>query len=638
MAKPCGCGGGGLTVRCRNGIKCSGLGSTTEPLVIEWEIPLGTTACNAVMDCVGSHLGPAFIFDGTSKRIELRLDPDPNNLAKVGPSGLLVAGTVTPGSGAASVAKLLTLPVPVIGGTYGAGMSVWPEGTTYAYEQAAQLLTEALSIVHVPVRRSAELLPVTLHNPSMNFYNSGLNEAVADLTMMQARQADILPSGPNEQAEHGYFGFGAPRQKGVPMLSEIFNILGNKVVLYLEAKDADNPIVILDRIKQMVPAWDASKSVIVAAEPIPAPGEYPTILHAAVASMAGTGIPVAAHLTSPQQVQQYNGATLAGMGVQWVAIQYGIIDDEGPSHVPGAVQDYKNAGLEVLVHSVHRQWQYDKAEVNAVRGVLCYDPIYATGKRSNYRYRRNQDVYTWNTAPYGLHSSYSAMGIEFQRDYYRGSIVPGQPDHLLYRAALQNPGVDGGEDPSGYWPLHGRMAPFRNGDRYAMQCWIYWETLIEDRSRWIGLWFDRPTDRSLSDWTRASRHTIGYSLTLDQNSNFVCAQYDGTPAGGQIPPPGRTEMFVGPSGYGQIQPRIPYGIRIEVEPNQIRGYRIGTVPANPPPTKIEVFRFDTSHPKWARFINGENKGYPFFGRHFFQDDPGFATDVRIIKPSVQYDF
>jgi len=633
MARPCGCGGGGLTVRCSNGVRCSGLGTTTDPLNISWEIPLGAAACNAVMDCIGTHLAPGLQMSSDTRALGIKLDPDPRNIATLSASGLLVAGTVTPGAGSASVAKLLTLPAPVIGGMYGAGSSVWPEGTTYNYEQAALQVPEQIQIVHVPVRRTSELLPVALQSASMSWYNPNVGDAVLNMDAAQLDQVDVQPSGPSDTPDTGYFGFGTRQQQSVPWLSTVFNLLGNKVVLYLESKDTFSAISTADRIKGMAPAWDVTKSIIAAGEPIPEAGPHASLLHAVIDSMTGTGIPVAAHLTTAAQVLAYNGATLQALGVGWVSLPYSVIDDESDTYIAGAVQDYQDHGLQVMIHSIHRQWQYKKAAAANVRGVLCFDPIYGPGIRSGYRYRRNANNYGYPAPSYGLHGPYSA-DFTTQRDYYRGYVRTSGPQELVYDANLQNPGVSGGWDYSGYWVLHGRMGPFINADTYYMQCWVRWNALLSDKFRWIGLWADRPTDRNLVDWAVSDKFTIGYNLVLNQQGEMICAQYDGTPGGGHEPPPGRYDVFYGNSGYGPLNANWAYGIRLEVEPTQIRGYRIGTTPGVV--NKVLLFTFANTHPKWARYISGSNTGYPFFGRHLFT--PSISTETRIIQPSVGYTF
>jgi hypothetical protein len=588
------------------------------------------------MDCVGSHITNGLLFNSTTKALSIKLDVNPSNIATVSPAGLLVAGTVTPGSGSASVAKMLTLPIPVVGSSYGAGSSVWPEGMTYTYEQAAELVPESVSLVHVPIRRTSELMPVALANDVMSLYNPSVTDAILGMDTAQLDQVEMQPSGPaDEPNTTGWFGFATRRQRSVPLLSNVFTLLGNKTVLYLEVKDTSAPIDTADRIKNMVPGWDLSKSVIVAGEPVAASGAHATILHAVLASFAGSGIPVGAHMTTGQQVLAYNGTTLAGLGVQWVSLPYWVVDDQGDQYIPGVVQDYHDHGLKVLINTVTRQWHWNRAVALAVRGVLCFDPIYASGARSSYRYRRDSKNYTRPAPSYGLHGPYSNVSWG-QKDFYRSYVRPGNPEQLVYHQLLQNPGINGGFDPSGYWVLHGRMAPFRSADTYFMQCWVYWDQLLNDKTRWAGLWFDRPSDRSLKDWTASDQHSVGYDFILDQTGNMVCTQYTGTPASGGGPPPDRFDFYAGASGYGALQARVAYGIRIEVEPTVIRGYRIGTNPGVV--SKTQVFTFNNTHARWARYITGANKGYPFFGRHFFEDDPGWSTEVRIIQPSVGYTF
>ena len=628
MARPCGCGGGGVVVRCGTGMQCSGIGTATDPLVVGWQIPLSTVACNAVMDCVGGHVGEAFFFNSTTKSLNLRIDPDPDNMITVGPAGVMVAPVApSPTDGGATVAKLLTLPTPLIGGSYGAGFSQFPEGHPDIYEAAVNLVPEALDLVHVPVRATRDLFPICVHDSNLGFYNPVGNESFRSLDQKQITFTEVVPSIPPVE-ENGYFGFSWPTERGVPQLGEVFNLLGNKTVLYLEVKDRTSPVDAYDRIKRMLPGWNMNKSVIIAGEPITTTsGTGPTIMHAMTVSFAGTGIPMAAHLTDVGQVNTYTPAALQSLGIGWVSLPYFIGDPEHPNYIPGAVQAYKDAGIQVMIHTVHRQFQYQLAVTNGMRGVLCNDPIYASGVRSGYRYRRDGSLYGWNLPKYGVHSAWSYQ-IDGSASIDRGFIRPGLAEEVVFHQLLHNPNGNAGFDGSGYWMLMGTMGPYRNADRYAVQMWCWWDRMIVDTQRWIGMFLDRDNDRVLYDWSSATIHTKGYLVSLSQNGNIVVSWYKGTPAPGNgTAPPDATTLFAGASGY-TIAPRTFYGLRVEMDNTQMRVYRTGTNLFSAPKTLVTTLNGIT------RYITGTNKGYPFMARHFFNTTD--ACETRFGNPSVSY--
>ncbi len=629
MGKPCGCGGAALTIRCEDGMTCSGLGTSTDPLVIKWQIPLATVACNAVMDCVGTHLGDGFIFDSGTKTLRIKIDPAAENLATVGPQGLLVAGTPPQGGGGVSVAGMLTLPKPVIGSAYGAGFAIVPEGQRESYTAAANLLG-LVSLVHVPVRRSVEALPVCLHYDTMASYNTAIVDRVIDMDASMLSRCSIEPGGPTETYLSGYFGYGAKKSTGAPLLSDVLDVLGNRAVVYLEVKDTNSPRTTADRIKEQMSVYGISKSLIVAGEPLAATGSDATILHGVIASFAGSGVPIAAHLTSAAQVSAYPAATLVSLGCTWVALSYAIADPASPSYVAGAVTAYKAAGLQVLLFGVHRQYQYDLAVTNDVRGVISFDPVYAAGAKTAYRYRQDNSTWSWGTPDYGRQSSWSDT-IPGQRDYYRGYVRDGQPDQIVLDQALRNPGSPVDNEQSGYWLSLGELGPYRNANTYAVQFWVLWTAIPAPGSgRWAGMWLDRPTDHPLMDFGRSTSQTIGYLFSLSQAGTFVLSEYVGNASVGGAPPAGLVTHFVGASGYSVV-PNEFYGLRAEVTPTAIRLYRTTPITTTP---FAKTLIYTLNNP--TRYISGTNKGHPFLGRHFFNS--GEARETRFGWASVLYSF
>lgn len=611
MGRPCGCAGAGVDIRGRNGILVTPPTGASQTYWVELDPNLGGNACNIIMNCVRSRLGPG-LQGNPDGSIQVKLDSDPNNLIQFGAGGgLLALGSGgTPSPGGASVANLPTGAAAVIGATYGAGNAMWPEGTRDSIEAAAGLAGTALHITHLPLRKTAELLPVVAAYPTMQAYNASIPEAFVDLDESQLQRVEFLPADTTEGVNVGYFGFGALRHQGATLLGDALNLVGNKLVVWLEIKDTTTPNHTAAIAKPVLSQWNANKSVIVVGEPIPASGGPATILDGVIEAFAGSGVAIGAHLRTKQQVLDNPGAALAAKGVQWVAIPAGVIDDEGPDFTPGALQGYKDAGLQVLMGGVVRRWQFELARRDQLRGTLSADPVYTSGFLSGYRYRRRFPRWNWSNPDYGQHSNHSGrfdLG-DGLRDHYRGYVRSGQGDQIVLDSVLQVPGA---VEPfvSGYFINVGKVAPLENADTYAVTAWFWWDRLIEDRNRWVGIWVDRPTDRSLLDWDAATRHTIGYNVHLNQNGQVSVFEYDGTPGR----PPAARQRGPFPSGY-TIQPQTWYGLRVEMTSAIMRVFSTTTF-TDPGFSKSLITEF----PNPNRYITGTNTGHVLLGRHFFNN-------------------
>lgn len=627
MGKPCGCAGScGCDIRGRNGVRVTGSGIAPDTMWIELD---GTSpeACDTIMTCVGGNLGDGLNYNAGTTTLSLKLSSTAGNQATIAPDGgLLVTGAG--GGGGTSGQTVANLPAganAIIGSTWGAGSSMWPEGIIESINAARALTGNQIRMVHLPVRVTSDGLPICLAEPFMGWYQQDGNPfAPRDFEHREHSELIINPGGSPPGAEGGYWGFYQPTSKGTPTLGDALAALSRRVVIVAEVRETVSPGEVADRIKAIVPQYEAQSCVIVAAEPVPSTGPNgPTIINAVSASITGSGLPIGIVLRTKQEVLDHPVATLTALGVTWVFMHQDLVDPFHPNYAVGAAEAYTAAGLNVMLTWVNRQYQAQRAAAIGIRGSLCTDPIYAYGAAAAWRYRRDAPSLGFLTPNTGQHSSWSDSVVG-QQAHYRGYIVAGQTEQLIIEGDLHNPEQ---VEPyqSGYWILPGEVCPLRNANTYAMQCWWRWDgSLPADTSRWVGLWFDSPTDRSLRDFSGATAQTIGYHFTLTPNNEFSLIEYDGTPGA----PPASRVLGTWAAPYS-IAPNVYYGMRVEVTPTAIRLYS-STTSWPTPFNKQLIATINNPH----RYIAGNNAGYVYFGRHYFFET-GSRTN-RLAGLTLQY--
>lgn len=626
MGKPCGCGGAGVTVRCRNGIRCSGVGSAVSPLVIEWEIPLGTAACNAVMDCVGSHIGPGLAFNGSSRQLAARISTDAGNQLSIGTdNGLFASGSGGGEAGYATVDGLVARTTPFAGGSYGGGYAMHPEGGIQPYRAGLDM---ELPIMHVPVRRTREFFLVAQHFRDLSQYNwryTGNVTTTVDLTMLDRiwyipGGDPSAPSGqwgdPVFQPQAGYFGFGARDFHGAPLLSDVFSLVQRRSVLYLQCKDIGqsagdtlNPIDTLRRIRFMITQFGLRQSVIVGSEyPLTANQVALDQIMGGLQEINSDGVAIALHLISEEMVDKVvTEITLDGLwtrGFRWMFVSYDVAD-----RIPAKVKQFKDRGFNVVLFTGHRQWHWtltkDTARFppNGLKGIMCSDPVYCSGEANGFRYRQDNATWSWGTPDYGRHGYVG--DIPWSRDRFRGYIRNGVGGHLVLDGDVLGPAeTDPAFRRTGYMILQGEQCPAPNFDlttrvsnNYEIHVGFMWEGIPADRGRWLCVFFANPQDRSLTEWELATEYTRGYMFQLSAGGDFVLSRYDG--AFPPIPPTGGTTWA---SGWGNLTTNVEYRIQIQVRPDSIR---IGRADGG----AMREFTGD-----WATRWRG---GYFYYGRHFW---------------------
>lgn len=628
MARPCGCSGEcGCTINGLNGITVSGQGTTGQPYQVRLSNPLQSTGCDAIMSCVNTRLGRGLTVSSDSKiQVNLAngggLDFDANGaLFATGGGG---GGNV----GFATVAGLLARPITekIIGGSYGAGLCMQWEGPLESYRVAASL---GLPLIHVPVRRSREGALWAAHYHALGYYNDGLTakDLTHTINLSRGQVMKILPGGkPRDRTDNfmfnvpayefdvGPFGDAKEMSVGLPRLTDVFEIIQRRSVLYLEIKDlgssievpnnqineADpkpaahpetpNPDATFAALEPLLGQYGVTQSVIVGAN-------LPTALSAGdrtsmingLTRIRNAGAAIAWHFNSVAEMTANPPATLTGLGVTWAFFPYHVAETN-----PAQLNAYKAAGITCMLHSLHRQHQFNflnKAEFNpgGLRGGISWDPVYVNGSQSNFRYRALNAVWDTPDPNHGRQGPYvSGNGFrpEWQSqnnrtpmsDHFRGLITGALSDRgrLLLTADVIPPGeTDGGAGSTavqtGYNILMGEQCPVP-WPQYDIDFDVRWhgDTNTID-GRYMGIIFGVDEDREVKEWIRCDQYSKFYLFALSITGTFVFFRYDG------IPYPGNGAAyqytFDWASGYNTPGPGgntgASYGLKVRVRNDRL---------------------------------------------------------------------
>lgn len=638
MARPCGCAGEcGCTILGVNGISASGTGTVRDPKLIGLANPITGAGCDAIMGCVGSHVGSGLRYDPSGKTVAARISGDAGNGIVFGSDSGLYASGAGGGGGGGGVTVDSLPAANIIGGTYGAGFAQWPEGPIETYQAAMAM--DDLKVVHVPVRRSAEGYLAAMHHRSLGNYNwrySGVLTTVLDLKMMQGvwwlpggdPRLNVETGDVTHDDQGGYFGHGWRDTKGVVRLSDVFGLVQNRKVLYLECKDLGasvsdtvDPAYSLSLIQQQIRQYGAQKAVIVGIE-------RPTTLDATdldaintwMTNLKNDGVAIAAHITSSAQAAQHTPASLVAAGYTWALFSYALADTS-----PATITAYRDAGLQVMLYGGHRQYHWNLQANLGLRGMLCVDPVYCAGKTSYFRYRKVTSQWSWTAPDYGRHG-YTA-DFEGMRDKYRGYVPQGVGDQIAIDGTTKSPReTDPGFRTTSYYILMGEQCPIRDTrvapnevgspNWYDIEVGFVWDALISDRGRHMSIFFGVPEDRPLYEWMSATVHTKGYMFGLGQDGIFTFARYDGI-AGTSEAPVMYSNTFE--SGWGTITPGTEYRVKVRVRPDRIVVGR-ADVP--------EVHANSRTYTETSGGGTMWRGAYFYLGRHFFNDNDSTKCRFR----------
>jgi glycerophosphoryl diester phosphodiesterase len=615
MARPCGCAGEcGCVIVGSSGASVSGTGTSRDPYRIQLASPITGTACTAIVACVGSHAGNGLRYDGTSGTLSARISADSGNSIIYGSDGGLYTTGGSGGGGSSGGVTVDSLPTFVIGGAYGAGYSIYPEGQIVAYEAGMDM---ALPLMHVPVRRSREGSPYACHYRTLSSYNTAITSAqrVDNNAMSTMSNIETQPGGASPNVNTGYFGCNMQPRMGIPTLYDILQATRNRCVLYLEIKDLGaavgetaDPRYTGTVMRAVISKLGAAKSVIVGAE-LGGAGNTADVdgLKNALADCRADGMVTAVHISSQVQANTYTPTVVAGAGHTWVMLTAALASTN-----PTLITDYKNAGLQVMLYGVARQYQYNLAKSLAVRGVLSQDPLYAGGVDNNFKYQSATSTWAWGQADYGRQAYLD--DISFVRDTYRGYVSTA--NRISIDGLTHVPGqTDPDEHPSSYNVLMGEQVPVRDtgsvfntygtATNYDISVGFVWSRAMTDKTQWCSVFFGVPEDRPLYDNTGATSTTKGYAFMLRQNGNFILLRYDGV----AYPGSGNPYQFIvanWATGWGTLVANTEYRVKVQVRTN---GLILGREDGGGSATKTLV---GDDYTKWR----GQ---YFYLGRHIGND-------------------
>jgi hypothetical protein len=624
MARPCGCTGEcGCTYIGVNGVTVTGTGSSHDPGRIGLSSVLTGDACGSIVSCVGSNLGPGLSYSPISKQISAHVSSNSGNSIVFGSDGgLYSTGGSGGGTGGPTVDGLVTQTAKIVGGSYGVGNGMEPEGTIDPYTQGMNL--PLLQMIHVPVRRTSEYALMVQGQRSLTFYNPSFTFETTDfMDMSMLRFYVYWPNG-DPAAGHigdgGYFGYGFPTSQGPILLSDVFAISMNRTVLYLEVKDigsgaGDTPLpenTIGQLVKQII-KYGLTKSVIVGITfPATATAGDLTSIENGLAQLHTNGIAAAAAITTTEMASRITPTYMTAHYLTWAMIDYSLGDANAPT-----VKAYKDAGINVMLSNCAKQWHYNLTNdttrfgTGGLKGILAIDPLYAAGVLTNYSYLRQVAEWGYGTPDYGRWGPNSNV-LDGLRDKYRGFVLPGEAGKIVIEGTTLGP-LD--TNPSfidtGYLILMGQQCPVPKNpvtsayDSYDIEVGFIWNQLVSDHVRWMSVFFAVPEDRVLYEFRKTNSYTKGYQFQLSQNGNFTIERYDGIP---YTADPAWQYTTTWASGWGTITPGVEYRVKVRVRPDRIILGRADQVEGG---TNTRTFNAATG--------GGTTWRGPYFylGRHFF---------------------
>lgn len=533
MARPCGCSGGGCTARGINGIEVTGTCGVNDPLTIGLSENLGA-GCEPVMDCVGNSIGAGLSYSDAGNRISTYVSGDEGNMLGYGSDGgLLSTGSPDPGLGGVTVASLPAQ--NVLGGTYGAGYTQYPEGTRKSYEAA--MAFPQITVIHVPIHRGNDGTLWALDNRNANTY-AAVSNTLDTWGQKDGQDALVRPSGTTPDWHDGYFGYYAPTQNGFTELQEVLRITMRRKVLYLEVKDlggsssTELPEQTLRLLGDLIVKWGLQKQVIIGAEMPSSNADLDGIV-AGLGYCKSLGIEIAGHLTSPTMAAAVPPQNLVALGATWAFLSFTI--------PPATIGTYRDAGLSVMMLAGDRQSHWALQNAWGVRGLLSTDPVYTGAPTYGYQYRPvnlpTSAAHPWSRVNSGAdfgRTGYNGS-IVGAHARFRGAIIAGVPNILQFGPEALPSGSSNYLIPVGRWnPIYDPNTPEPpvgnpgSPTNYDIECGVSVTSAQSVASGMaIGLFFGMPSDSRIYDRGASTNDTRGYSVEVLPDGRFRFRRYDG---------------------------------------------------------------------------------------------------------------
>lgn len=501
------------------GILVTGNGSPSNPYVVT---PVGEDPafCAAVGTCLAAIAGPGLIYSPASNQLQVKLSADDGNTLSFGSDGgLFDAGGSgpTPDTGGKTVAGL---PPTGIAGSWGqgAGYLIAPDGMEESFRQAVAL---QLDITSFTARALADGTLVCAPSSDMTQYITKLGdgkeawvENIADNGLGRFKRYQVTPGDPaKNDMTIGWWGWLANNNpSGFQTVTEVFGICGRRTVLSVQPGDAES----WGSLLELILVYGLTKSVIVHQV-----FDFTADALSNFAAYKNAGVACMQRVRSDADAGVLTADALKAAGVGWVCVETAVSD--------ATITAYKDAGLQVLMHTHSHHFETDRATTLGIRGVLAEDPVYASKDASRYRYPANRlgsmngqrhwwygmlTVNTWNGA------RWSGSNINSN---YRGYFYSWSNDDTSFH-------LNTGTGNRAFGVLLGAITP-PNPQRYTFTVNVRFNTAPADKGRWVGAAFAAPNDRPW-DSLGVGGPNSGYAFGLSYDGMLRAWKSD--PVGGPV--------------------------------------------------------------------------------------------------------
>lgn len=358
------------------------------------------TTCDAIVLCVAANLGPGLRYNTVSGQLAVRLSGDSGNAASFGSdSGLYVPGPDTPPDPAAGRKTIAGLPERAFCANQGGGGSMLPFGSPHGIEYAVANRMDMISFHTFALADGVAINRVTTPYTALHeFTDNPSSIAWEQLSSVQLPSLNVdagtrvNPTGTENGAPPsletpygGWFGFYA-RQYAPITLAEALHRLAARAVAYMACFggfDEEQISRNVDAAVRAVLQVQAQDWAIVGFSPYVDDGTGTIIVSPLwpgwAADIAASGVTPAVDLFEDDDGGgQVSPADVIAAGVEWV--RFKITDAEGGTAL-SRVQEFIDAGLQVMVQTDSRQFSTQRAYNMGVRVVMCDSPVYARGGR-----------------------------------------------------------------------------------------------------------------------------------------------------------------------------------------------------------------------------------------------------------------
>lgn len=358
------------------------------------------TTCDAIVLCVAANLGAGLRYDTVSGLLAVRISADAGNTASFGSdNGIYVPGDGAPPDPAAGRKTVAGLPARVFGATQGGGGAMVPFSSPQSIEYAVANRMDLVSLHtfaladDIAVNRwgnvPADNLDIRTDNPST--IDSGLISSLTLPSLSVDAGVRITPTGRNSGApaevltpDGGWFGFYAWPFSPITLAQALHQLAARSVafVVPFAAQIAAEFERALSTSIDAVIQTGAQEWTIMGVSGYVDNGAGTTIpsnINDFVGDVIAAGITPAVDLfdDSPGGFAVTPAAVLAS-GADWVRLRYTGESDGTPY---ARIQEFIDAGLQVLVQTTNRHVDTTTFYAMGARGVLADSPVYARGAR-----------------------------------------------------------------------------------------------------------------------------------------------------------------------------------------------------------------------------------------------------------------